>query len=91
MRVLSLLHQDDAPTGVFADAVRERGGELTEWNIARGAPPETPGSYDAVFVFGGGMHVDQEGEHPWLRDEDALLRELLAKRCRSWASASGAS
>lgn len=77
MRVLSLIHQDDAPTGVFADAVRERGGDLTEWNITRGAPPEPPASYDAVFVFGGAMHVDQEAQHPWLREEDGLINELL--------------
>jgi GMP synthase (glutamine-hydrolysing) len=78
LRVLSLIHQDDAPTGVFAEAVTERGGDLTEWNITRGAPPEPPSSYDAVFVFGGGMHVDQEATHPWLRDEDGLIKELLA-------------
>jgi GMP synthase (glutamine-hydrolysing) len=77
VRVLSLIHQDDAPTGTFADAVRERGAELTEWNVARGAPPEPPQSYDAVFVFGGGMHVDQEDRHPWLRDEDELIKGLL--------------
>jgi GMP synthase (glutamine-hydrolysing) len=78
VRVLSLLHQDDAPTGVFADAVRERNGELTEWNVTRGAPPAKPTSYDAVFIFGGAMHVDQEAQHPWLRDEDRLIKELLA-------------
>jgi GMP synthase (glutamine-hydrolysing) len=78
VRVLSLIHQDDAPTGTFADAVHERGAELTEWNLARGAPPEPPTSYDAVFVFGGGMHVDQEDAHPWLRDEDELIKGLLA-------------
>jgi GMP synthase (glutamine-hydrolysing) len=77
VRVLSLIHQDDAPTGVFAEPVRERGGELTEWNITRGAPPEPPASYDAVLVFGGAMHVDQEAQHPWLRDEDRLIRELF--------------
>jgi GMP synthase (glutamine-hydrolysing) len=80
VRVLSLIHQDDAPTGIFADAVRERRAELTEWNITRGAPPESPTSYDAVFVFGGAMHVDQEGQHPWLRDEDAMLKALLAEK-----------
>jgi GMP synthase (glutamine-hydrolysing) len=77
VRVLSLIHQDDAPTGTFADAVRERGAELTEWNLARGAPPEHAESYDAVFVFGGGMHVDQEDRHPWLREEDDLIKGLL--------------
>jgi GMP synthase-like glutamine amidotransferase len=78
VRVLSLIHQDDAPTGTFADAVRERGGELSEWNLARGAPPEPPEAFDAVFVFGGKMHVDQENQHPWLRDEDELIKSLLA-------------
>jgi GMP synthase (glutamine-hydrolysing) len=78
MRVLSLIHQEDAPTGTFADVVHARGAELTEWNISSRPPPEAPESYDAVFVFGGAMHVDQEGRNPWLRDEDALLKRLLA-------------
>jgi GMP synthase (glutamine-hydrolysing) len=80
VRVLSIVHQEDAGTGVFADAVAERGDELTEWVITNGAPPETaPHSYDAVLVFGGAMHVDQESRHPWLRDEDALLRDFVAR------------
>ena len=78
MRVLSLIHQDDAPTGIFAEAVHERGAQLTECNIARDGPPRPPDSYDAVFVFGGAMHVDQEERHGWLRDEDELLKRLLA-------------
>jgi GMP synthase (glutamine-hydrolysing) len=77
VRVLSLIHQDDAPTGIFADAVRERDAELTEWNLAGGAPPEPAESFDAVFIFGGGMHVDQEDRHPWLREEDDLIKGLL--------------
>jgi GMP synthase (glutamine-hydrolysing) len=78
VRVLSLIHQDDAPTGIFADEVRKH-GELTEWNIGRGAPPAPPASYDAVFVFGGAMHVDQEAQHPWLHDEDAMIKQLLGE------------
>jgi GMP synthase-like glutamine amidotransferase len=78
VRVLSLIHQEDAPTGTFADAVHARGAELTEWNITSGPPPEPPESYDAVFVFGGAMHVDQDDKHPWLRDEDDLVKRLLA-------------
>lgn len=81
MRVLSIIHQDDAASGVFADAVAERGDELTEWNISDDSgPPAPPESYDAVLVFGGAMHVDQEARHPWLREEDALLRGLLERR-----------
>jgi GMP synthase (glutamine-hydrolysing) len=78
VRVLSLIHQDDAPTGTFAHAVREQNGELLEWNVVNGSPPASPESFDAVFIFGGGMHVDQEEHHPWLRFEDSLIRRLLA-------------
>jgi GMP synthase-like glutamine amidotransferase len=76
VRVLSLIHQDDAPSGIFAEAVHERGAQLTECNIARDGPP--PDSCDAVFVFGGAMHVDQEERHGWLREENELLKRLLA-------------
>jgi GMP synthase (glutamine-hydrolysing) len=81
VRVLSIIHQEDAASGVFADAVAERGDELTEWSISDGArPPSPPDSYDAVIIFGGAMHVDQENRHPWLRDEDVLIRGLLDRR-----------
>jgi GMP synthase (glutamine-hydrolysing) len=80
VRVLSLIHQDDAPTGTFADAVRERNGELLEWNLVNGFPPARAESFDAVFVFGGGMHVDQEDHHPWLREENALIKGLLVEQ-----------
>jgi GMP synthase (glutamine-hydrolysing) len=80
MRVLSVVHQEDAATGVFADAVAERDGELTEWVITNGPPPDgRPDDYDAVLIFGGAMHVDQEENHPWLRDEDELIRDLAAR------------
>jgi GMP synthase (glutamine-hydrolysing) len=84
MRVLSLIHQDDVPTGVFADSVRERGVHFTEWQLAHGAPPEPPDSYDAVFIFGGGMHVDHEDRHPWLREEDELIKGLLSAQTPSF-------
>jgi GMP synthase (glutamine-hydrolysing) len=81
VRVLSIIHQEDAASGVFADAVAERGDELTEWSISDGARPPRPAeSYDAVLVFGGAMHVDQENRHPWLRNADELLRGLLDRR-----------
>jgi GMP synthase (glutamine-hydrolysing) len=79
VKVLSLIHQDDAPGGVFAEAARGRGCEVEEWGFAGGGPPPRAlGEYDAVIVLGGGMHVDQEGLHPWLREEKAFLTELLA-------------
>jgi GMP synthase (glutamine-hydrolysing) len=76
VRVLEIVHQEDAGSGVFGDVVRGRGHELDGW-AAPDEPAPSLAGYDAVLVFGGGMHVDQEDSHPWLRPEKALLRDAL--------------
>ena len=65
------MHQVDAGSGMFG-AVAGRRGEVVEWMPVQGAPPD--GRFDAVMVFGGGMHPDQEDKHPWLRGEKELIR-----------------
>lgn len=78
MRVLAIVHQTDAGPGVFADAIRDAGAELVAWLLPQAErPPGDPLSYDAVLSFGGAMHPDQEGEHPWLAREKSLLADLL--------------
>jgi GMP synthase-like glutamine amidotransferase len=78
MEILSVIHGGEVRAGVFADPVRRRGHSLTEWSAPSGfALPRPLEQYDAVFVFGGLMHPDQEDEHAWLRDEDVLIRRLL--------------
>jgi GMP synthase (glutamine-hydrolysing) len=79
MRVIAIVHQPDAGPGVFADEMRERGVELDEWTIGeRGTgPPREIDAYDAVLTFGGAMHADQEGEHPWLRFEKDFLAAMV--------------
>ena len=74
MDVVAIVHGPNVGAGVFADAVRERGDRLLEWIPSTNE--ELP-SADAVLVFGGAMHVDQEAEHPWLRREVDVLRGLL--------------
>jgi GMP synthase-like glutamine amidotransferase len=79
MNVLSVVHGEDAGTELFAPLVAEAGHRLREWSFAeRGAPPS--GSYDAVMVLGGAMHVDQHDRHPWLSEETDWLREFVARR-----------
>jgi GMP synthase (glutamine-hydrolysing) len=81
MRVLAIVHQRDAGPGVFADATRAEGAELDSWLRAETqSPPREPHGYDAVLVFGGAMHVDQEDSHPWLSEEKRLLADLLERR-----------
>jgi GMP synthase (glutamine-hydrolysing) len=81
MDVLSVIHGDDARTELFAPVIQENGHRLDEWSFAWDTPPPRPlDRYDAVLVFGGAMHADQDARHPWLRDETLWLQQLLAQR-----------
>jgi GMP synthase-like glutamine amidotransferase len=76
VRVLSIVHERAAGSGVFADAARERGVEVVEWIPAQ-APRPAAGRFDAALVFGGATHADEDLKHRWLRAEKDLLREML--------------
>lgn len=79
MRVLAIVHQDDAGPGVFAEAIAAAGAELDLWRPpSEPEPAADPLGYDAVLTLGGAMHADQEDRHGWLRRELAVLRELEA-------------
>jgi GMP synthase (glutamine-hydrolysing) len=81
MRALAIVHQRDAGPGVFGAALRAKGVELDSWMPPEGGdPPLPPTGYDAVLVFGGAMHADQEERHPWLGPEKRLLRVLLERQ-----------
>jgi len=78
MRVLTIVNQEDAGPGVFADAAAEAGHEIVEWHPGEEALPDRDG-YGATMAFGGAMNVDDEALHPWLRDEEELLRGLAER------------
>jgi GMP synthase (glutamine-hydrolysing) len=80
VRALAIVHQPDAGPGVFADAFHDRGVELDQWLIAEGPAPADPAGYDAVLTFGGAMHTDDEADHAWLKDEKAMLADLIERR-----------
>jgi GMP synthase (glutamine-hydrolysing) len=80
MNVLSVIHGDDARTELFAPAIEAGGHRLDEWSFGWGTPPPRPlDAYEAVFVFGGAMHPDQERAHPWIEEELRWLRSLLER------------
>lgn len=81
MNVLALVHGQDVGSELFGPLVTEAGHRLEEWSFAWAAPPTQPlDSFDAYFVLGGSMHVDQEEQHPWLREEKRWLSDLLDRR-----------
>ena len=80
MRVLSVVHEPGSTGGggLFEDLVEERGDRLERVMIADDASAlDAPARYDAIMVFGGAMHPDQDAEHPWLADEASFLREAV--------------
>lgn len=81
MRVLSIVHEPGATGGggIFERAVPEQGHRLDRWIAAGGdAPPGEPSAWDAIMVFGGAMHPDQDAEHPWLAGEAGFLEAAIA-------------
>jgi GMP synthase-like glutamine amidotransferase len=78
MRVLAVVHHDNAATGVFAEPALAAGHEFVEW-LPHEQPPPARDGFGAAMVFGGAMNVDEEEEHPWLRDEKRFLGELLER------------
>jgi GMP synthase (glutamine-hydrolysing) len=80
MRVLSVVHEGTSTGGggLFEDLVEQRGDRLERWvTVNGGFGPDAPARYDAIMVFGGAMHPDQDAEHPWLAEEAAFIRQAL--------------
>ena len=78
MNVLSVIHGTDARAELFSGVIEDAGHAHDEWSLAWRTPPPRPvDAYDAVLVFGGAMHADEQESHPWLRDENFFLQRLL--------------
>jgi GMP synthase-like glutamine amidotransferase len=65
--------------GVFDALAEESGHTLERWRVPLGSSPHPPSSYDAVMVFGGSMHPDQDEHFPWLTREAEFLHDVLAE------------
>jgi GMP synthase-like glutamine amidotransferase len=75
VRVLQVVHELDAGAGVFSAP----GHDFVTWVPSSGPPPDEPvNTFDAIMVYGGSMHVDQNDGHPWLAPEKTFLRDAIA-------------
>jgi GMP synthase-like glutamine amidotransferase len=70
VRVLSLVHERDAGAGVF--------GAFPIW-VPGEQPPPSIEDVDALMIFGGSMHVDQNDEHRWMDPEKRFIRDVLER------------
>ncbi len=80
MSVLVIQHPDGGTAGVFAKEAATRRVTLVPWTPGAGeAIPDRIETFDAVVVLGGGQNVEEADRFPYLRDEIALLRGVLAR------------
>lgn len=80
MRVLSVTHGPSVPGGVFDEVVEASGHRLERWSVPDGESPDPAQTYDAVMVFGGSAHPDQDHHFAWLGSEETFLKDVLAHR-----------
>jgi GMP synthase-like glutamine amidotransferase len=75
MDVLSVVHGGDAGTELFGPVVAAAGHRHREWSFSSDGRRS---DYDAVLVFGGAIHPDQDDQHPWLKEQLRWLEGLIA-------------
>lgn len=74
LRLLTIIHQDDAGPGVFSSGATEG----VQWRSDREPVPSLD-RVDAALVLGGAINVHQAGSHSWLDDELAVVADLLER------------
>jgi len=79
MNAIIIVHVSCEGPGLFAPLLRDCGVNVVVVDVEQGqALPDTLDGVDMLVVMGGPMNAYQEREHPYLRQEDVLLRQALA-------------
>lgn len=89
MRVLVLQHIACEPPGAYEDVLRERGATIHRVELDEGESLPDRGDFDAIVAMGGPMSVNDEDEHPWLRDEKRLIGEAVREGVPYWGACLG--
>jgi GMP synthase-like glutamine amidotransferase len=77
---LILQHYWCETLGVFLDVLRERDIPTVTLCGANGNPyPSDLSQYSGIIAMGGPMGVYEEEQYPWLRQEDALLKNAIQR------------
>lgn len=78
MRVHWLQHVDFEGLGTIDEWVREKRHTLSCTRLFAGESVPPLDSFDLLIVMGGPMGVHDQGEYPWLQEEKAFLRRVIA-------------
>jgi GMP synthase-like glutamine amidotransferase len=80
MRILSVIHESDVPSGAFSATARRSGHTVDEHSYSLGSPPSPEDTYDAAMIFGGTDNVCERAAKPWMDRELEELGRLIAGR-----------
>jgi GMP synthase-like glutamine amidotransferase len=83
-RALVLQHMDHDHPGRFLDFFAEDGIVPEMVRLFDGAAIPPLAGYDVMFVLGGAQDTWQEGEHAFLAEEKAKIREWVQDRARPY-------
>jgi GMP synthase (glutamine-hydrolysing) len=74
-----LQHAAGEGPGQIANWAADKGHKLSGTHWYRGdAPPDTA-AIDFLVIMGGGMHINEHRDHPWLIPEKALIAEVIGQ------------
>jgi len=89
VRVLVLQHIACEPPGAYEDVLRERGATIHRVELDEGEALLGREDFDAIVAMGGPMSVNDEDEHPWLRDEKRLIGDAVRDGVPYWGACLG--
>jgi GMP synthase-like glutamine amidotransferase len=89
VRVVVLQHIACEPPGAYEDVLRERGATIHRVELDEGDPLPGRVDFDAIVAMGGPMSVNDEDDHPWLRDEKRLIGDAVRDGVPYWGACLG--
>ena len=79
MRIKIIRHTKGTPPGTILDWLATKGLKADVVNLHLGDRLPAVDDFDWVISLGGGMNVDEEEKHPFLREEKKLLKEAIVR------------
>lgn len=78
MKILCLKHIAFEGPGALALWAQALGHELVVESVFQNKPLPSPETFDALFIMGGPMNVDEDAIYPWLTKEKTYIRGAIA-------------
>lgn len=78
--ILIFMHVPFEGPGTLTEPLKALGIKYREVNLYEGGAPKNLEGCGGLIIMGGPMNVYEETEYPFLKDEDRLIKEALAKK-----------